>query len=397
MPILTPQDSFDTVPDDFINMATTEAINPQNTTRRQLSFGHQLASPTAEAPEHPSPSLVLAPATAPTTNLARDDFFREDEDDHPVFPREPRGRTRRVPLRRPRRDFSPASSTYSRSPTRSPPLDLISSYTELFTSPSQTATATLIPDRIALLSPFSRPAYITTHPASRADFTHWLPLLALGAPETWYTFSPSEISISTSTSTAPGHFPLLTPPPPHHHYHTYLKPLSDPRPVALRMPRITANAPLHPDSPLPPTKSSSSSSTKDGPAQPPDLIYLTIQSSISGHTTNPRGGRWISPERGMLPDLARSAGVAGTSIYRVVRSGSREEAGAQAFYAAAGNRWATVFTCVVVLNGDGDGGSGLLGVDAGGYERVGSLEELVSEKDLGVSREGEGRRRRVFY
>ncbi|KAL2816290.1 hypothetical protein BJX63DRAFT_430298 [Aspergillus granulosus] len=358
MSILTPQDSFDTVPDEFISMATTEASIAHNDTQKQCAC--------AQPP---------APITTVTTTPAPDDYFQEDDD--PIIPRV-RGRTRRIPFRRHRRDFSPASSIRSPSLTRFPELEVVSSHTELFT-PASATNPTPPLDRLVLLTPFTRPAYITTHPASHYDFAHWLPLLALGAPETWYTFSSNESAIPTSLK-----LPLLAPP------NTYLKSLSDPRPAGLRIPRISANDPLHPAhsaASLPRIK------TEAGTLPPPDLIYLSVQSSITGHSTN-RSGRWVSPERGGLPDLA-GTGTTGSSIYRVVRCGSREEAAAQAFYSAGGNRWSTLFTCVVV------GGKRVLSgrvlvLDGEGYERVSSLSELVEGEGSG-GEERKGKKIRIFY
>ncbi|KAJ0417148.1 hypothetical protein BJY00DRAFT_316105 [Aspergillus carlsbadensis] len=360
MSILTPQDSFDTVLDEFI-MATTEASPAQNTANTAQS--QTLCTCTHNFPPEPAVNILS-----------------EEEE-----LRVPRGRRRRIPYRNRSRDFSPRfsprSPAYSPGPARDEEtLEVVSSHTELFTpapgaaAQAQATTAAPI-DRIVLLTPFTRPAYITTHPASHYDFTRWLPLLALGVPETWYMFSNTDTLISTSLNQ-----PHLAPAT------TSLKPLQDPRPVGLRLPRIAANDPLHPPhstASLTPIKSDS------GPLPPPDLIYFSIQSSITGHTTN-RSGRWVSPDRGMMPDLAGpGAGTTGATIYRVVRCGSREEAAAQAFYAAGGNRWSTLFTCVVV------GGKRVLSqrvlvADGEGYERVQSLGELVED--------GEGNRKiRVFY
>jgi hypothetical protein len=367
MPILTPQDSFDIVPDEFI-MAATDAAPVQNAANPAQS--QTMCTCTQNSPPKPVANI----------------FSEEDE------VQAPRGRRRRIPYRNRSRDFSPRFSPRSPAYSPAPPRDeetieVVSSHTELFTptpnlSEAQAqaqagatpATAPL--DRIVLLTPFTRPAYITTHPASHYDFTRWLPLLALGVPETWYMFSNTDTLISTSLNQ-----PHLAPP------NTSLKPLQDPRPVGLRLPRIAANDPLHPShsaSSLTPIK------TESGTLPPPDLIYLSIQSSITGHTTN-RSGRWVSPDRGMMPDLAgNGTGTTGASIYRVVRCGSREEAAAQAFYAAGGNRWSTLFTCVVV------GGKRVLSqrvlvADGEGYERVSSLGELVE------GTEGENGKIKIFY
>ncbi|KAL4783920.1 hypothetical protein BJX76DRAFT_357481 [Aspergillus varians] len=279
---------------------------------------------------------------------------------------------------RPRRGRSPSSPSasivyrrYRISP--SPPrLPYVSSHTELFPSPPH-------PDRYVLLTPYNREAYITTHPASQFDFAHWLPLLALGAPETWYAFSSIPAII-------PHGFPSAAERPA-----TTLKPLPDPRPVGLRIPRIAATAALHPD---PEAKSEperlhdeqGSGETNPTPTPPlakqapENLLYISIQQTLTGHASSgPRGSRWYSPDRTEgLPDLAGGS-VTGQNIYRVVRCGSREEAAAQAFYLAGGSRWSTVFTCVV-LGGVGNGG---MRCDVLEYERVDSVGGLVGDGGAG--------------
>jgi hypothetical protein len=119
------------------------------------------------------------------------------------------------------------------------------------------------------------------------------------------------------------------------------------------------------------------------------LIYVSIQQSVTG-LTNQRAGRWVSPDRHGLPDIA-GISVIGQDIYRVVRTGSREEAAAQAFYAAAGNRWSTIFTCAVVGGKRSLSGRAMV-LDAEGYERVHSLQELVD-----LEGEREGGKIRVLY
>ncbi|KAL4907657.1 hypothetical protein BDW74DRAFT_111581 [Aspergillus multicolor] len=109
-------------------------------------------------------------------------------------------------------------------------LPLITSHDDLF-KPSLTK------DRFVRLAPFNTPAYITTHPATQFDFAHWLPLLALGGSETWYTFSPAEGVIETSTRQ-----PLLGPPS------TTLNSQaeSDAKPAGQQIPRIVAGGALQP-------------------------------------------------------------------------------------------------------------------------------------------------------
>ncbi|KAL3470798.1 hypothetical protein BJX99DRAFT_238757, partial [Aspergillus californicus] len=99
-----------------------------------------------------------------------------------------------------------------------PSIELISSHTELFAPnppnppsqpQSQPRSQPQPQDRIVLLAPLHNDTYITTHPATSFDFTTWLPLLAVGAPETWYAFGsvPDAQPILTSLDQ-----PLLAPP-----------------------------------------------------------------------------------------------------------------------------------------------------------------------------------------
>ncbi|KAL4950626.1 hypothetical protein BDW69DRAFT_171736 [Aspergillus filifer] len=303
----------------------------------------------------------------------------------------------RLRARRDSRSISPVYRRRYRSSTP-PRLDCFTSHSDLFS----TLAAELEDkdgiqgrDRYILLTPFMRETYITTHPATNLDFSTWLPLLALGVPETWYAFGISEQSIQMSSKQ-----PLLAP------RGVSLLPQKEPRPVGLRVPRIVAGAAL-----LPPL-SGLSTVKKDlfddipGPVKDEDgtainppsteknLIYLSIQSTISGVGTHrPDRFTYSSPDRSGLPDLAGSS-TTGQNIYRVVKTGSREEAAAQAFYAAGGNRWSTPFTCVVVDEGRLSGR--VLVCDEDVYTRVGNLEELV---EVGGESEQEGKRGRmkVFY
>ncbi|KAL4792269.1 hypothetical protein BDV19DRAFT_368840 [Aspergillus venezuelensis] len=167
--------------------------------------------------------------------------------------------------------------------------------------------------------------------------------------------------------------PLLAP------QNVSLLPQKEPRPVGLRVPRIVAGAALLPPPPAPvPLKNDPFDNTpiknEDGPKPRRDLIYLSIQSTISGTGTHrPDRYSYSSPDRSGLPDMAGSS-ITGQNVYRVVRAGSREEAAAQAFYAAGGNRWSTLFTCVVVDEGRGSGRVVVCDEDV--YRRVGSVEEL---------------------
>ncbi|KAL5332128.1 hypothetical protein BJX70DRAFT_393216 [Aspergillus crustosus] len=287
--------------------------------------------------------------------------------------REPRGR---IPIRRRSRSSrtpSPANSAICflhhpkprlRVESPYPPSSFpeVSSHTDLFTL-DNAQNPNL--DRIVLLNPFNREAYITTHAATHVDFTTWLPLLALGAPETWYTFNVSETPISTAP-----YQPLISP------SHTVLKPLGEPRPVGLKVPRIAASAAL---------QHSATRNTEQ------NLLYLSIQTTISGLATN-RNGRWVSPDRFGLPDQAGNS-TTGQNIYRVVKAGSREEAAAQAFYNAGGNRWSTVFTCVVAINYQTRGAM----LDAERYVRVGGVEELGGGDGEGSEKKEDGGKVRVFY
>ncbi|KAL2864314.1 uncharacterized protein BJX67DRAFT_383789 [Aspergillus lucknowensis] len=343
---------------------SVDTTSNQNTTQCTCSQ----TNPAQETPLEETPS--------------RDAPAEEEDDGEPDerrrIPR--RGRDRRpIPIR-PRRIPRAVSRYSSRSVSpgrsRSPPgiQELVSSYNDLFPAIESTGDPTpALQDRFVILDPFNREAYIATHPASPFDFSYWLPLLSQGSPDTWYSISTPEATISASVSRV-----LSAPPRPS------FRPLSDPRPVGLKVPRLSASTPLRPST-LTHVKADA------GTTQQPraTLIYLSIQQSITGYDTS-RNGRWVSPGRDRLPDLAgRSA--TGQNIYRVVRTGSREEAAAQAFYHAGGNRWSTIFTCVVV-GGKGGLSGRAVALDADGYERVASLEDLI-ESD-GVGQDG---KIKVFY
>lgn len=292
-------------------------------------------------------------------------------------------RTRRLSIRsRSRRDsYSPphVRRRYRLSP---PPwrLPFVSSHHELFASEDSQSESQFQQDRCVYLGPYDREAYITTHPATHYDFTQWLPLLALGAQETWYKSSTAKDKIVYTNQS----LPLLAAPNPN------LVPLSDPRPVGLRLARIAATAALRPSSSPPvPVK------YEDGSKPvPPNLVYLSIQASITGNTNRRLNDRWDHPDRDVpdrnLPDLADNS-LAGQNIYRVIRCGSREEAAAQAFYYAGGNRWSTVFTCAVVAGARSLSGRVMV-YSAEAYERVSSVEELIED---GVEMKGE--KIKVFY
>ncbi|KAL4945296.1 hypothetical protein BDV06DRAFT_219409 [Aspergillus oleicola] len=309
---------------------------------------------------------------------------------------------KRLRARRDSRSISPAFRQRYRSP--SPPrLECFTSHTDLFSTPNSQAknkggVEAGVQDRCVLLTPFMREAYITTHPATNLDFTTWLPLLALGAPETWYAFGVAEAPIQMSARQ-----PLLAP------QSVSLTPQKEPRPVGLRVPRISAGAALLPPAPSAPVKKDPFDTIpvpikNEGGTKPPpagsgssssELIYLSIQSTITGVGTHrPDRFSYSSPDRSGLPDVAGSS-ITGQSIYCVVRAGSREEAAAQAFYAAAGNRWSTLFTCVV-LDPSSVGERRLSGrvlvCDEDKYRRVASVEELVAGDAA-----QKGSRMKVFY
>ncbi|KAL4882379.1 hypothetical protein BJY04DRAFT_186967 [Aspergillus karnatakaensis] len=404
MPILTPQDSFgtDSIPDTFFTMADT--TTPTAATQCQCHCSHQAQDTTRDS---------APPADFP--------FPRSPLDRRETFPPEPeRGRPARpIPIRH----RGNGSQRDSPSPAESPISFLdhgrhrgreraswpfsgptASSHGDLFILlKAQIEHPEYGTDKHVILDPYNRDAYITIHPASHFDFVSWLPLLALGVPETWYSFGVPETVITMNAAQ-----PLAAPP------QAVLKPLLDPRPVGLKIPRIAAGAALQPSS-FPPVPAADADVTAAEPASekptPPsplvqdkdvNLIYLSIQTTISGLSTS-RNGRWISPDRNGLPELA-GRNTIGQSIYRVVRSGSREEAAAQAFYNAGGNRWSTVFTCVVVEEEErmGAAGSGrVLVLDEGRYVRVGSLAELIGGDSAGAgSEKGEkkgAREIKVFY
>ncbi|GAB1213230.1 hypothetical protein ATERTT37_002379 [Aspergillus terreus] len=134
---------------------------------------------------------------------------------------------------------------------------------------------------------------------------------------------------------------------------------NDARPVGLFMPWVATSAALQACLP-------------DASDHPP-LIYLSVQQALMGRPRERyRYGRDLSP----MPEMAAVGAVSGQPIYRVVRTGSRDAAAAEAFYHAGANRWSTVFTCVIKDVADGPAYSRW-----DSYERVGSLEELVECTD----------------
>ncbi|KAL4962224.1 uncharacterized protein BDV14DRAFT_110902 [Aspergillus stella-maris] len=297
----------------------------------------------------------------------------------------------RLRARRDSLSISPPFRRRYRSP--SPPrLECFTSHSELFstlTSKPEASGKDAVEtrDRYILLTPFMRETYITSHPASKYDFSTWLPLLALGVPETWYAFGVSEQPIQLSTKQ-----PLLAP------QNVSLLPQKEAGPVGLRVPRIVAGAALlpPPPTPIPVNKdpfddNDTPVKNEDGSKPRRDLVYLSIQSTISGTGTH-RLDRYSysSPDRNGLPDLAGSS-ITGQNIYRVVRAGSREEAAAQAFYVAGGNKWSTLFTCAVIDEGRGSGRVVVCDEDV--YRRVGSVEELGGSGGGGEK----GSRMKVFY
>ncbi|GES65989.1 hypothetical protein ATEIFO6365_0012038000 [Aspergillus terreus] len=223
---------------------------------------------------------------------------------------------------------------------RPKPLEAISSHQDLIcSSPTK--------DRFVTLVQFINEAYITSHPATPTDFRHWFPLLASARTECWYAF------VSDEARPHPADCSLQRPPEP------ALRVQSDARPVGLFMPWVATGAALQACLP-------------DVSGHPP-LIYLSVQQALMGRPRErPRYGRDLSP----MPEMAVVGPTPGQPIYRVVRTGSRDAAAAEAFYHAGANRWSTVFTCVVKDVADGPAYPRW-----DSYERVGSLEELVECTD----------------
>ncbi|KAK2736394.1 hypothetical protein FQN57_000771 [Myotisia sp. PD_48] len=106
------------------------------------------------------------------------------------------------------------------------------------------------------------------------------------------------------------------------------------------------------------------------------LVYLSVQQTLGGQ----RDGADIR-----------------TEIYRIVKSGSRDEAAAQAFYAAGALNWSTLFTCVMR---DGRQNETEFRAAFDMYERVERLDDLIPDdeeyyKDKSISEDE--RKIRVFY
>ncbi|KAL5356458.1 hypothetical protein BJX96DRAFT_142845 [Aspergillus floccosus] len=211
-------------------------------------------------------------------------------------------------------------------------------------------------DRFLTLAPFDIDVYVTSHAASSTDFRHWLPLLASASADSWYAF------VGDDSHPHPAYYSLHRPPQP------TLKIQRDAHPVGLHIPWVAAGGALQASLPA--------------SSDHPPLIYLSVQQALMGHH---RDRYYYGRDRSPMPEMAARATPAGQPIYRVVRTGSRDAASAQAFYHAGANRWPTVFTCVIK---NVPGGPQYPLLDS--YERVGSLEELIESTD-------EKEKIRVFY
>jgi hypothetical protein len=184
------------------------------------------------------------------------------------------------------------------------------------------------------LSPFNRVVYLTTHRATAVDFRRWLPLLALGACEQWYTMTTLGFVTGQSSPTLVLGDNLQT-----QQFQSVLVPKRE---------GIAAAA-----------------------AGGGDSFYRDNHYPSSG------------------PMRDRSS--AGAALYRVVQSGSREAAASRAFYDAGIHTWSTVFVCAAIV--EKFPGFQSLMAQAESYERVDTVEELFEAKGLGCG----SVKTRVFY
>jgi hypothetical protein len=137
---------------------------------------------------------------------------------------------------------------------------------------------------------------------------------------------------------------------------------------ALTIPWIAASAALR-------TELEDTGNTQD----PAPLIYLSVQQTVADRLLN---DNYLDRRR----DTAREVSVAGTPLFRVVRSGSRDAAAAQAFYDAGGHQWSTAFVCVLKDEED----EIRLTTKPDSFERVKTLGKVLEDT-------APGGKVRVFY
>ncbi|KAJ9620467.1 hypothetical protein H2203_007673 [Taxawa tesnikishii (nom. ined.)] len=243
-------------------------------------------------------------------------------------------------------------------------------------------------DKLVLLRPFSRKVYVSYHYPSATDFSSHLWLLRFAQPERWYSWpSASQLRVlddwsllrRSITTTAPDGFGAQK--MPQQGVHEALPLVERAQPQTLAYPRINAGRALvfsdqvapwcECEQRLTPTPTPGANGACVGPSECLDprcgcrmpgkgypcaecreerrlplsderaLTYYSVVQSYQGHAPY-RGDVFVVPAPG--DDKGIEAGL---PIYKVVRTGSRQAAAAQAFYDAGANGWSTVFVCAV--------------------------------------------------
>ncbi|KAJ9635894.1 hypothetical protein H2199_008247 [Coniosporium tulheliwenetii] len=226
------------------------------------------------------------------------------------------------------------------------------------------------------LEPFGRNVYVTSHPAAVVDFKKFLPFLKHANLDCWYIYPTAHWFKRASVLEEAGC------------EITSLVPVDRATPAALDCPTIVVTAALtssledeigecdvDPDTSecdmrahrtLPPHKSLKSARN--------ELAYYSIVSTFEDKI-DPYG---VSP---MIAQLSRD-----TTIFKVVKMGSREAAASQAFWNAGAKGWSTVFTCAVKEDAE------LVKIKDHEFVRAEQCSEVVGS---GGSKQGQ--KEKVFY
>lgn len=211
---------------------------------------------------------------------------------------------------------------------------------------------------VVRLVPFKRNAYITRHRAYAADFQQYRWILQFGSVNFWYEKPTRPFMKSISKPEDLAH-------------------LMNARPVSLETPRAWASRAMTTpidddvfdcsqghivDGCYPGTCHKCTDDKSDALANVP-LVYYIVLSTFQASEPFIPGSHFN-----------------GCQIYKLVKSGSREAAVAEAFYATGVNGWNIAFSCVMRLDEDFEDG-------IGNVERVRNLWSLAeSRRDQGTTR-----------
>lgn len=211
-------------------------------------------------------------------------------------------------------------------------------------------------DVLALIEPYNRKVYVSYHNLTSVEFNQYLLFLQYAQADRWYLLPSTETASAIQEISLRGHCPsgLVT-----QKIAETMAPLKHANPQTCKFPRINTGRALRtrddlsPDckceqrlklSPVEPIACRSTrceaklggahypcaacvSSTHLPRAKSTQLVYLAVvQSFQAGPSYELESGR---------------------PIYKVVRTGSRRAAAAQAFFDAGANGWSTVFVCAM--------------------------------------------------